>query len=189
MLELIDFKIVLSTPNSSDLPDYYINDEQLLDEYYNKTFGQEDSLFRKKLTKDGQIEALVKHVVQALKGGKNFATRRAVLVVPNVVEDEDNYLPLSLISVWLAPRFVKNQVVIDYSYSWRTVEAVVGLPLSMYASVKFAEEITDMIKEKVIPCEYSIGMGAVSYVAHSLHMFLEIESMDIVRGIINDASI
>lgn len=189
LLELIDYKIVLSTPNSNDLPDYYTFDEQLLEEYYNKTFGGEDSLFRKKLMKDGQIDALIKHVVQAIKGQNNYATRRAVLVVPNVIEDDENYSPLGLISIWLAPRFVANRVVVDYSYNWRTVEAVVGLPLSMYASVKFAEEITNLIKEKVTACEYGIRMGSVSYIAHSLHMFLETESMDIVRGIVNDASI
>lgn len=189
LLELTDFKIILSTPNSDDLPDYYAYDKQLLQEYYNKILGKENSLFRKKLMEKGQLESLIKHVVQAIKGKNNYATRRAVLIVPNVVEDEDNYSPLGLISIWLAPRFVENGVVVDFSYNWRTVEAVVGLPLSMYASVKFAEEIINLIKEKVISCNYSIVMGSVSYIAHSLHMFLDTESMDIARGIINDASI
>lgn len=189
LLELTDFKIILSAPNSDDLPDYYAYDKQLLQEYYNKIFGEENSLFRKKLMEKGQLESLIKHVVQAIKGKNNYATRRAVLVIPNVVEDEENYSPLGLISIWLAPRFAETGVVIDFSYNWRTVEAVVGLPLSMYASVKFAEEIIRLIREKVVSYNQSISMGAVAYIAHSLHMFLDVESMDIVRGIINDASI
>ena len=189
LLELTDFKIILSTPNSDDLPDYYVYDKQLLQEYYDKILGKENSLFRKKLMEEGQLESLIKHVVQAIKGKNNYATRRAVLVIPNVVEDEENYSPLGLISIWLAPRFGETGVVIDFSYNWRTVEAVVGLPLSMYASVKFAEEIIYLIKEKVTSYNQSISMGTVSYIAHSLHMFLDAESMDIVRGIINDASI
>ena len=189
LLELTDFKIILSNPNSDDLPDYYTYDKQILQEYYNKILGEKNSLFRKKIMEKKQLESLIKHVVQAIKGKNKYATRRAVLVVPNVVEDEENYSPLGLISIWLAPRFVKDGVVVDFSYNWRTVEAVVGLPLSMYASVKFAEEIINLIKEKVISCDHSINMGSVSYIAHSLHMFLDVESMDIVRGIINDASI
>lgn len=189
LLELTDFKIVLATPSSNDLPDYYIYDEQLLNEYYNKTFKEKDSLFRKELTKKNQLNALIKHVIQALKGENNYSTRRAVLVVSNEIEDEDNFSPLGLISIWLAPRFIEDRVVIDFSYNWRTVEAVVGLPLSMYASVKFSEEITNLIKEKLTQFEYNVSMGIVSYIAHSLHMFLDNESMEIVRGIINDASI
>lgn len=189
LLELTDFKIVLSTPNSNDLPDYYIYDKKLLEEYYNKTFGEKDSLFRKELMKEKQLEAMINHVVQAINGKNNYATRRALLVVPNAVEDVENFSPLGLISIWLAPRFFEKHVVVDFSYNWRTVEAVVGLPLSMYASVRFAEEIFNLIKEKITQCEYSICMGSVSYIAHSLHMFLDTESMDIVRGIINDASI
>ena len=189
LLELTDFKIVLSDPNSNDLPDYFTNDEQLLEEYYDKTFGEQDSLFKKELMKGQQLDALIKHVVQALKGQNSYATRRAVLVVPNVVEDEENVAPLGLISIWLAPRLLEDHVIIDFSYNWRTVEAVVGLPLSLYASIKFAEEITGLIKEKATQCERNISMGSVSYIAYSLHMFLDTESMNIVRGIINDASI
>lgn len=189
LFELTDFKIVLSSPNSDDLPDYYAYDEQLLQEYYSKILGEEGSLFRKKLIKEKQLESLIKHVVQTIRGKNKYATRRAVLVISNEVEDEENFSPLGLISIWLAPRFVEKRVVVDFSYNWRTVEAVVGLPLSMYASVKFAEEIIMLVEEKIAPCEYGISMGTVSYIAHSLHMFLDAESMDIVRGIINDASI
>ena len=189
LVELIDFKIVLSEPSSVELPDYYISDEKLLNDYYAKIFGDDDSLFRKELNKNAQLDTMIKHVIQAVTCQKQYATRRAVLVVANEVEDEDNFSPLGLISIWLAPRFDGNRVVLDFSYNWRTVEAVVGLPLSMYASVKFAEEVTSLIKERVAQSEYSITMGKVSYIAHSLHMFLDCESMGIVRGIINDASI
>ncbi len=191
--ELRDFKIVLSNPKSYDLPDYYVADKQLLNEYYDKILGDSDSLFRKAITKDKQLDALIAHVIQAISGKNKYATRRAVLVIPNEVNDEDNYSPLGLISIWLAPRFIDDCVEIDFSYNWRTVEAVIGLPLSMYASVRFAEEITDMITNKIKNRnffeEQRIGMGLVTYFAHSLHMFQETESMDIVRGIINDASI
>lgn len=191
--ELRDFKIVLSNPKSCDLPDYYVDDKQLLNDYYDKILGDTGSLFGKALTKDNQLDALIAHVIQAIYGKNKYATRRAVLVIPNEVCDENNYSPLGLISIWLAPRFIEDCVEIDFSYNWRTVEAVIGLPLSMYASVRFAEEITDMITKKIKNKNSFAGqrirMGSVTYFAHSLHMFQETESMDIVRGIINDASI
>ena len=62
-----------------------------------------------------------------------------------------------------------------------------GLPESMYASVKFAEELTEEISAK---CNtISAELGRISYNAYSLHMFLDRESMNIIRGIVNDASI
>ena len=189
LLELIDFKIVLSNPKSSDLPDYYVYEEQLLKDYYDKILGAGDSLFRKKLIQNKQLDAMIFHIMQAINEDSRYATRRAILVVPNEVQDEENYSPLGLISIWLAPRFFDDKIIIDFSYNWRTVEAVVGLPLSMYASVRFAEELREMIREKTNSINYHIELGTVSYIAHSLHMFLDIESMDIVRGIINDASI
>lgn len=188
--ELRDFKIILCAPKSEDLPDYYADDKQLLNEYYDKILGRPDSLFGEKLIKDRQLEALPIHVIQAIEGKNKYATRRAVLVIPNIVEDKENYSPLGLISIWLAPRFIDGRVDIDFSYNWRTVEAVIGFPLSMYASVRFSEEITKMIAEEIKgKTEEKICMGAVTYIAHSLHMFQERENMDIVRGIINDASI
>lgn len=190
--ELRDFKIVLCNPTSEELPDYYADDRQLLDGYYEEILGTPESLFRKRLMKDKQWDAFLGHVIQTIDGGNNYATRRAVLVIPNIVADEEemDYSPLGLISIWLAPRFVDERVDVDFSYNWRTVEAVIGLPLSMYASVRFSEEITNMIAKKIkSKMAEKIRLGAVTYIAHSLHMFQQTESMDIVRGIINDASI
>mgnify|MGYP003296702464 CR=1 FL=1 len=59
----------------------------------------------------------------------------------------------------------------------------------MYASVRFAEEMVKDIEEKMANCKVKISLGKVSYIAHSLHMFLDEESLEIVRGIVNDASI
>lgn len=189
LLELTDFKIVLETPRNEKLPEYYFYDEGLLNAYYENVFVNKEGLFRKRLEKDNQLEEMIKHVVLAISGDKIYATRRAILVVQNEILNEGNYSPLGLVAIWLAPRFVGNRVMIDYSYTWRTVEAIVGLPLSMYASVKFAEEITERIVSQVSNELYEVEMGRVSYIAHSLHMFTDEESMNIVRGIINEVSV
>ena len=188
LFELIDFRILLENPRSENLPEYYKDDVDELEEYYNKTLGDSTGLFKQEFLKNRQLETMQKHIKDAIEDPeKRYATRRAILVVPNGDPTEGRY-PLGLISVWLAPRFINEKVVIDFSYTWRTVEALVGLPESMYASVKFAEELTNTIREQ---CENTINieMGKISYIAHSLHMFLDKESMNIIRGIINDASI
>lgn len=188
LFELIDFKILLENPRSDDLPGYYKNDIEELENYYNKTFGDKTGLFKQEFLKHNQIDTMIRHIVQAITNDeKRYATRRAILVVPNEDTTPGRY-PLGLVSVWLAPRFIGDSVTIDFSYTWRTVEALVGLPESMFASVKFAEELTSKI---IMQCgnEPLIKMGKVSYIAHSLHMFLDTQSMNIIRGIINDVSV
>jgi len=188
LYELIDFRILLENPRSDYLPLYYKDDIDELKDYYSKTFEDNTGLFKKEFMKNNQLEIMIDHIKDAIiDSDKRYATRRAILVVPNGDSTQGKY-PLGLISVWLAPRFIDENVVIDFSYTWRTVEALVGLPESMYASVKFAEELTVMIRERC-RSEIKIEMGKLSYIAHSLHMFLEKESMNIIRGIINDASI
>lgn len=191
LFELTNFKIVLEKPTYNKLPIYYYYDQQKLNRYYDNTFGDGKSLFRKPLEESGQIEGMIQHILEAIDSKGRYETRRAILVVPNVIEEDKGYSPLGLVAVWVAPRFVDGKINIDCSFTWRTVEAVTGLPRSMYASVTFAEEVVQMIKEKArhINISEAINLGHVSYIAHSLHMFLGEGSMNIVRGIVNEVSI
>ena len=190
LFELMNFRILLEKPKSENLPEYYKYDENELTEYYNNTFGTENGLFMREFNEHDQLKKVIRHIIEAINNPeKRYATRRAILVVPNRNNNNNNDVqyPLGLVSVWIAPRIKNEEVVIDFSYSWRTVEALVGLPESMYASVKFAEELTKEISEK---CDtITVKLGSVSYIAYSLHMFLDSQSMNIIRGIINDASI
>lgn len=189
LLELTNFKILLKTPKIERLPEYYYYDEKEIDTYYEGVFKGEKGLFIQRLEKDNQLEEMIEHVANAINEENIYATRRAILVVQNEIQIGQNYSPVGLVAIWLAPRFVNSKVVIDYSYTWRTVEAIVGLPLSLYASVKFAEEITEKIVKKVGASKCNIEMGKIAYIAHSLHMFTDEESMNIVRGIINEVSV
>ncbi len=188
LLELTDFKILLENPGKDKLPEYYSCDEKALDDYYKSVFLDTNGLFRKRIEKNNQLKETIKHVVLAISGERRYATRRAILIIDNEIQS-GNYSPLGLVSIWLTPRFIDDKIVIDYSYTWRTVEALVGLPFSLYASVKFAEHLTDLINEKTIDKIGEIELGQVSYIAHSLHMFTDEEGMNIVRGIINEVSI
>lgn len=187
LVELTDFKIELNTPRIDVLPEYYHYDESEVEQYYKNVFLDSKGLFRERLDENNQLEKMIEHVISVIKGERIYATRRAILVVSN--EPGNAYSPLGLVSIWLAPRYLDGEVSIDYSYTWRTVEAIVGLPLSMYASVKFAEYITGEIIKGLGEYTCKVRMGKVSYMAYSLHMFADEESLEIVRGIINEISL
>lgn len=192
LFELTDFKIVLEKPTYNKLPGYYYDDESELKEYYKKTLGTDEGLFRKLLVESGQMPEMIRHIVTAIKSEKSYSTRRAILVVPITEIADNKYLPLGLVDVWFAPRYVGEKTVIDCSFTWRTVEAIVGLPYSMYASVTFAEDMIRNIGaevEKQGSTVKTVELGQVSYIAHSMHMFLDEASMNIVRGIVDEVSI
>lgn len=191
LFELKNFKIVLEKPENNKLPIYYYYDQEKLNRYYEGTFGAGKGLFRKPLEESGQIDGMIRHIREAIDSKGGYETRRAILVVPNTIEKGRAYSPLGLVAVWVAPRFAPGKINMDFSFTWRTVEAITGLPRSMYASVTFAEEITEMIREstKHTDTAGAITLGQVSYIAHSLHMFLGEGRMNIVRGIVDEVSV
>ena len=66
---------------------------------------------------------------------------------------------------------------------------IVGLPYSLYASVRFAEDMTkEIFDEQNNSSAKNVRLGSVSYIAHSLHMFLDEASLKIVRSIVHEVS-
>jgi hypothetical protein len=83
LLELVDFKVSLTTPYQNMIPAFYLRDKESLDAYFDRVFVSERSLFGGPLTESGQLDAVLNHVVGAVTGGdRRFNTRRAILVVP-----------------------------------------------------------------------------------------------------------
>lgn len=190
--ELPNFKVVITKPDSRHVPEYYWEQKEELEQYYQRTFGATDAFFMKYLQENDQYESVINHVAKLITPeGLEYATRRAILVVPHKVEDKNDIAPLGLVSVCIAPRQQKDMTILDFAFTWRTVEAVVGFPYSLYGSVKFAEAILNNVQDRIgqDSNEQWLKMGSLSYLAYSFHMFLDEESGRIVRGIVNDASI
>lgn len=190
--ELSNFKIIIKRPNSKYVPEYYEEDQDKLENYYQSVFGSKDGFFQKHLQANGQYDAVLKHIMQLIsENGLQYATRRAILVVPHIIDNPNDLTPLGLISIYIAPRKSKEGIVFDFSFTWRTVEAVVGFPYSLYSSIRYAEHILETIRKEYNKSHGDIDqlkMGSVSYLAYSLHMFLDEPYLQIVRGIINDAT-
>ena len=188
--ELVDFKVSLRTPTLNRVPAFYATESDSLQAYLERAFLEEDALFGASLRADGQLDAVLEHVSNIIARDSNFATRRAILVVPHLVRQHEDVSPLGLVSVRIVPRFHGAQVTLLYSFTWRTVEAFVGFPYSLYGSVGFAEHLTSLFCSRIDPVRRRhIQMGEVSYIAHSLHMFLDDYGQNIARRIVHDASI
>jgi diguanylate cyclase (GGDEF)-like protein len=187
--ELIDFKVHLTSPTRGQIPDFYLDDAPSFAAYYEKQFLAPDGLFGAWFQHQGQLDLVVKHVAEVIAEGKQFATRRATLVVPHVTEGKNSPTPLGLVSIRIVPRFNGDYVALTYSYTWRTVEALVGFPYSSYGSVRFSQHLTDRIRAH-LPEEARqfVRMKDVSYVAHSLHFFVDAYGQKIARKIVNDAT-
>lgn len=188
--ELDNFRLTITNPSSKSIPQYFREQTTDLEQYYKNSFGTEDGFFQKHLKEGGQYDAVLQHIVKLINAnGLKYATRRALLVVPHIIEDQNNITPLGLVSVHISPRQINNEIVFHFSFTWRTVEAVIGLPYSLFGSVKYAETLLEEIKERLHNAQTPVlKMGNVSYIAYSLHMFLDPPYEQIVRGIINDAT-
>lgn len=191
LTELIDFRVHLTEPSAEMIPAFYEKEQSSLEAYFAHVFTEENSLFGQVFSTSGQLEAVLDHIVSTIqKKDDRFSTRRAVLVIPHAIKDGSDVAPLGLISVRLLPRFTNGNVIIGFSFTWRTVEALVGFPYSLYGSVRFGQHLVDAIK-RALPegIGRTVKMGEVSYVAHSLHMFADRHGQNIARKIVNDASL
>lgn len=187
--ELVDFRIQLSQPQINPVPRFYLTDRKLLEEYFEREFVRDDGLFRSRLAENGQLEAVVGHVAQVVATGR-LTSRRALLVVPHVPTAGANLSPLGFVSARIIPRPLSPGTIrLDYSFSWRTVEALVGLPYSLYGSIRFAEHLTQLVGEQLTAAQPAVSMGSLSYIAHSLHMFVDEYADQVARRIVNDDSL
>jgi diguanylate cyclase (GGDEF)-like protein len=187
--ELLDFRVHLTKPSQDRIPAFYQADRQSLNEYFQREFLSSEGLFAKSFTKTHQLEAVLNHLVKCLSSPERPSTRRAILVVPHEVQQsQDDVTPLGLVSVQVFPRPGQGRVRLHFSFAWRTVEVLVGFPYSLYGSVSYAEHVTQLIQDR-LPQGQLVELAEVSYVAHSLHMFLDAYGQNIARRIVDDASV
>ena len=190
LYELVDFKVHLTDPATDMIPTFYAEERNSLDEYFRAQFLKAEGLFGQFFHSDGQEAAVVQHIASSVvRLPRPFHTRRGVLVIPHNVQPGQELTPLGLISVRVVPRSSASRRIMNYSFTWRTVEALVGFPYSIYGSVKYAQYLTDQIRAALPPAESrTVELGYVSYIAHSLHFFLDRYAQNIARRIVEDAS-
>ena len=193
MIDLIDFRILVREPDRDQVPGFYRKDADALEDYYTKAFLDEaEGVFARPLK--NQIGRFVAHLADAItREPTPFSTRRAILVVPHVPEpvgDNVKYAdlsPLGLVSVRAIPKFHDDKVLLHFSFTWRTVEALVGLPYSLYGSLRYSEDLAGRIRQEASQVQGgpSVELADVSYIAHSLHVTTDNYGQNIARRIIH----
>jgi diguanylate cyclase (GGDEF)-like protein len=187
--ELTDFKIVLTDPTRDKVPAFYADEDHLLEAYFSREFLSPIGTFGRVFERTGQIAPILQHLVKTISRGVVPATtRRAILIIPHDDNLAEEVAPLGLVAVRVVPRFRDRRIRFDYSYVWRTVEALVGLPYSLYGSVRFSEHLTDQLRSLLAARGQAVEMGQLSYIAQSLHMFTDEYGQIIARRIVNDAT-
>ena len=190
LVELIDFRVHLTNPLADRVPAFYAKEDASLEQYLHRAFLDAESFFGARIG-ETQRQAVLEHVVMAIRDpAHQFATRRAVLVVPHEIRPGEEITPLGLIAVRIIPRFQGRRIVLHFSFTWRTVEALVGFPYSLYGSVGYADHLTSTIRQMIgEPTARHVEFGEVSYIANSLHMFMDDYGQNIARRIVDDASL
>jgi len=188
--ELVDFRVHLTKPLKNQIPKFYSKEKELLESYFKKQFLSDSGLFSTVFKQTHQLEEVINHVVQAITHSPEpFATRRGILVIPHQPEAGQEITPLGLVSIRCIPRITAQKIVLNYSYTWRTVEALVGFPYSLYGSVRYSEFLSNEIHSRLHEqYQDKVELGFVSYIAHSLHMFADDYGQNIAKRIVDDAS-
>lgn len=190
--ELRAFKLILDDPLRDDVPAYLDDQREGLIAYAMRSMlDPKNGLFRKELESSRQIRAFIKHLAAYLRAPEPArSTRRACLVVPNHVGDDDELRPLGLVSVWASPRVAANRHLIDFVFVWRTVEAFVGLPYSLFGSIRLADNLLSMVAEEVpkVSNGRAPTVGELTYIPMSLHMRVGDFHDRIAKRIVDESS-
>jgi diguanylate cyclase (GGDEF)-like protein len=196
--ELTDYKIILTKPLEDNIPWFYEDDKESFDDYYKNNFLEKAGTFYNKLNEQNQAEIVTNHIVEYLKLSDNkkiINTRRAIIILKNDLIEE-KLDPVGLVSIRIYHNFnLDGSININFTYIWRTVEVIVGLPYSMYGSICYSEYLLEKIIEKLKQVEdlkinlKKIKLGNLTYIAQSLHMFRDNYSENIAKNIVDEATI
>lgn len=188
-IEVTAFKLVLTAPSEEKIPDYWSEDEGELESYFQRQFGK-DGLFGLRLYSWGevnhadQVKGVLEEAAKAIRG--KIASRRIMLFIADSADDLKK--PLGLVGVQILPRLVEGRWSISFNWIWRTVEALVGLPFSLYGSIRFSEELVNKLNQELTAEGTArVSIDTLTYIALSLHLFVDEGDQHIARAIVTAA--
>lgn len=186
--ELVAFKLVLEAPTRDMVPAYLRKQEGDMQRYAEQVLLRSDGRIRKILEENDQLDAFISELSACYQlGDAKRSTRRACLVVPHVPTNSETPSPEGLVSVWASPRIGSGQAnIVDWVFLWRTVEAFIGLPYSLYGSIQLAQDL--LSQNKLSSPTLKLRMGELTYLALSLHMRIDGVHRRIAKRIVDESS-
>jgi hypothetical protein len=189
--ELVAFKLTLETPTVSTVPGYLREQENDMSRYAREVLLSESGRIGKGLASSNQLQAFQNELLACFGSDGPRSTRRACLVVPHTPPADGNPSPAGLVSVWASPRMksASGEKTVDWVFVWRTVEAFIGLPYSLYGSITLAQSLLEKIN-KAQPREAAtpFRLGEMTYIALSLHMRSDGVHRRIAKRIVDESS-
>lgn len=189
MRELIAFKLVLESPQQDPVPAYLRGQRNDLERYAEEVLLKPEGRIRGALEQNGQVDAFRRELGLCYSAGPEArSTRRAVLVVPHVPKDGAPS-PEGLVSAWASPRVREGGGnIVDWVFVWRTVEAFIGLPYSLFGSIQLAQSLLAEVNLKLPGDTGQLRFGELTYIALSLHMRVDGVHRRIAKRIVDLSS-
>lgn len=189
--ELIAYKLTLETPGTSTVPAYLREQEDDMCRYVQEVLQSESGRIGKGLASNNQLRAFKKELLACFAGDDPRSTRRACLVIPHAPTSDGNPSPAGLVSAWASPRMNSafGEKTVDWVFVWRTVEAFIGLPYSLYGSIALAQSLLEQINHDQENKEATpFRLGELTYIALSLHMRSDGVHRRIAKRIVDESS-
>lgn len=189
--ELVAFKLTLETPSLFTVPTYLRKQEDDMVRYADSVLLTTSGRIREGLESANQVSAFKKELLACFAPGDvPRSTRRACLVVPHVPTDDGDPSPAGLVSVWASPRMNESaERTVDWVFVWRTVEVFIGLPYSLYGSIKLAQSLLSQLDTELPQgASTPFRLGELTYIALSLHMRSDGVHRRIAKRIVDESS-
>ena len=189
--ELIAFKLVLEAPQQDAVPAYLQGQSEDMQRYAEEVLLKPQSRIGKIIEERGQVNAFKQELASCYNtGAQHRSTRRAILVVPHVPKMDGLPSPEGLVSIWASPRIDDGSEgnIVDWVFVWRTVEAFIGLPYSLYGSIQLAQSLLSQVLPTGATAGTQLRMGQITYVALSLHMRVDGVHRRIAKRIVDLSS-
>jgi GGDEF domain-containing protein len=192
LAELVGPRIEITSATQFLVPAYWASDADAFQRYYERAFGLPDGLFRRRFEHWGEIaggppgtDQLAAGINEAVESIRARRLNRRIMLVTSQPPADPRVDPLGLVSVHALPRWRSSNGSarwhMDFVWVWRSVEALVGLPFSVFGSVRFSEAFTNTVRNQLNA--EPIALGAITYLPISLHLYCDDSDLAIARAI------